>query len=1116
MVTDTVVLDTLSLVDGSIKVFDDSGILLSPTTYRVFPASATLVFITPPVTNWIRVYYRVLPLNFSSAYSLRLTGTEPGPGALLTATPLPQPLPQSIDSNQTLGLQTNGLISRGMVAGNQQNLSSVSNLNLQMNGQLKPGLYVEAMLSDQNIPLQPNGYTQQIQDFDQIYVKIYDSVRYVKMGDIMLQHAGGYYLRLNRKIQGGEAGFNQKTAPNGTKYASGAGAIARGIYHKNTLTGIEGVTGPYQLTGARNETYIVVLAGTERVYLDGVMLQRGEQAHYIINYNTAEITFMPQVVITAASRISVEFEYSDRQYNRYLAYGNTGTTTQNGALNVTFLSETDAKNQPVDQPLTNSEQQILANAGNDPLQALVPNFDSTGFDKNYVRYRITDTLVNGTLYDSVFVYSINPSEAVYQVGFAYVGENRGYYQPLSTGTNGRSYQWVAPVNGVLQGSYLPVKLLVAPRAHQIMVVNATHQWGKTHTAMEAAFTRADSNTFAQWDNQQNYGMALKTEVKQQLFDEGRKSFIGLEYQYGSANFLAFDRFREVEFHRNWNLPTTITNPQHLLTASFDYKNRYLTQLKLSSSLLHHTAVYQGLKHDAVVRVNLKNTQLNTVVSLLNTSGELPTSRFYRHNLNWSIPIRKLTTTLTNQVEDNRIVKAGSDTLASTSQKFVSSAIALNTTDTLTQGAGLQQLYRTDYAAQGLGFTPLSASWQTTANARLRSKHGHQILLNSTYRNVQYQQVKGYATQVNEYHFLSRITYRANWLKKTNNVTLYYENGTAMESSREFVYVEVAAGQGLYVWNDYNHNGVTELNEFEVAPIPQEANYIRVMVPTSDQMRVYSAQFNGTLVTNTARLWADTKGITKFLSRWQNSLSYRSVQKQTNSNLAARLNPFVPNFADTTQINSSGSVRNTLSFNRSHPVFGADWVYSKNQQKTLLTYGVDKSDYWQQQLNMRWNINSWFVILNGSEVGLKRYNSEYFASKNYQIKTLANMFEGQFQPNQTLRNGVFYTVKYKTNQSGLNEQAQLHETGTELKVNSPKKGSLNVRVSAIYTSYSGVEGTSVSYEMLEGNLPGLNYRWSVNVARNLNKYLKLTLNYTGRQLPASGTIHTGQLNLSAFF
>ncbi|MFN3874281.1 MAG: hypothetical protein ACK4L7_00010 [Flavobacteriales bacterium] len=147
---DTLRIDTLSLVPGSLSLWTDSA-ELPPARYTVLPFEGLVVLKDAPDSLLAR--YRVLPLLLGG----RRQHKDP---ARLTADPERAdpfrytPPRQDADPLGLRGLQRSGSISRGVLFGNNQDLSVSSTLNLQLGGRITDRIGVAASITDSNIPIQ--------------------------------------------------------------------------------------------------------------------------------------------------------------------------------------------------------------------------------------------------------------------------------------------------------------------------------------------------------------------------------------------------------------------------------------------------------------------------------------------------------------------------------------------------------------------------------------------------------------------------------------------------------------------------------------------------------------------------------------------------------------------------------------------------------------------------------------------------------------------------------------------------------------------------------------------------------------------------------------------------
>src|SRR5690606_562845 len=100
------------------------------------------------------------------------------------------------------GLNTSGSISRGITIGNNQNAVVNSQLDLQITGKLSEKVSIRASIQDANIPVQEGGYSQSLNEFDQIFIELFGENWNIRAGDIDLVNQGSYFGRFSKKVQG--------------------------------------------------------------------------------------------------------------------------------------------------------------------------------------------------------------------------------------------------------------------------------------------------------------------------------------------------------------------------------------------------------------------------------------------------------------------------------------------------------------------------------------------------------------------------------------------------------------------------------------------------------------------------------------------------------------------------------------------------------------------------------------------------------------------------------------------------------------------------------------------------------------------------------------------------
>lgn len=1097
-------------IPGTVTI---DGVASSNYAVQTYPPQ--IQFSLLPTVDSITIQFRFFPPKLfepSSRYNYNLAQNQ------LVIKQVPRA------SNTSLfnfgNLQYNGSLGRNLSFGNRQDAVFNSQLNLQLNGYLADSVYLSAAITDNNIPIQPEGNTQQLNEFDRILLQFSKRQWKMSLGDIDVRQNTLAYMPFYKRLQG--LGFSNKWGRKTEQSAEVVASIARGKFARNILPVIEGNQGPYRLQGNNGELFLIVLSNTEKVFVDGVQLQRGEDQDYVINYNTAEIVFTPKNLITKDKRVQVEFEYADRNYLNSFLFGKYELKHKGVAVQVGGYSNADAKSSPINQALDDSQRQFLASVGDSIQSAVFATQVLDTLAPNRILYKkMANPLGVG---DSIFVYSTQPDSAIYRVSFVNVGSNRGNYIPLQNGANGQAFVWVPPAGGLPQGQFQPGQLLVTPKIQQGATVQAQYQVSK-QTQISAAFSasRNDVNTFSSKQKENDVGTAIHVQLTHQTKAWGSQNNT-LTWNAGAEiigeNFTTMERIRTVEFYRDWGMDLRLLTPmrEQVLQAGISLKNKQVQNLQYNIARFTTSTQFSASRHTlaaAGVAAGFQYT-LNTQYTQFTNQGAK--GSFLKPTLQLSKVLNRLGGIqwfTQYSIERNVQFMANTDSVLANSFSFTTFQMGLKSNAKALNKWQLVYFTRADELPIAAKMQAADRSWNVQLQYELLKNLHRQWRVQANYRNLTVK-IPNALAQQSDAAFVGRTEYTFKEWKGFVQGNVLYEVGRGQEQQRSLLFIQVPTGRGEYTWIDYNGDGIQQINEFEIAQFADQAKFVRFFTPTNRFVPTNYVQFNYNfqivprllISPNATSIWAKYAKTLQFSSALQ-------AQQKTLYNGVAEFNPFQKNIADSSLLQQGLVANNTLSINRFSSRWGVDVTYLIQQNKALLSFGTESRTQNEWNSKARVQINKQWTVDVAGRLGTQQLQTPSFENRNYRIVYSQYTPRLAYTLTTVFRAAVSLGVQNKQNTVGLVGETSTATIATiDAKYNAVNKTSISARFSSNSIVYKGDVNSPVSFFMLDGLAPGRNFLWNIDVTKRLINNLELSVQYEGRRPGNTNTIHLGRASIRA--
>ncbi len=1071
------------------------------------------------LNNEVWVEYRIFPFKIRETYSLfdssqieylDQIGNE--------GIQIDMRMINSDDQIDITGLDYNGSFSRGFSIGNAQDLILNSNFDLQMVGDLGYGIQVRAAISDDNIPIQPEGNTQVLQEFDRIYIELEKDSYKVIAGDYALKRPKSHFINYNKKLKGLGAQADVKLNDNNMLSTKANISSSRGKFRRQIVDVVEGNQGPYQLIGNNNERFLIILSGTEKVYFNGELMHRGIDYDYVIDYNRAQISFSPKRLVARESRVIVEFEYTDQNYFRTLYSLETNLEHKNYNLNFNFYSEQDSKNSTSQIQLDSLDRSILQAAGDDPLATYRSGIRPYNEDNNaLIGYRLKE--VPGVS-DKVLEFTSEIDSIDVEAVFTEVGEGEGSYRISDkVSSNGRVYEYVGEGNG----AYEPIVRLIPPNQKRAMALGG--DWKirpEIRLHGELALSDFDENRFSSEDDHDNIGLAgnIGVDIEYSFTDSSAWKWLGHQsFEWLDNDYNVLNPYRNAEFIRDWNLNDLPSGGERLTRSSIGLRHKSEFEMIYSYEAFDRYKTFQGNRQKITgfynkndFRMIFSPTYTVTHSGKSETSFLRPIFELSKKFSNWKgIEIgSRYEGEYNSQKENNEL------TTRSYSFDQINSFLQFGSDERLKLRFGYN--HRLDrFVANHEFYNALRINefeWTT-----MRTFSNNRVELSFKLRDFDVVNEELVTEHSDKRTLLGSALYQASWWKGGVVSNTNYQINSGQEPKTEFVYQKVENIQGEYVYIGSDTSGVKDVNDFRYDPTNPLAQYVRLSLPNNEFIRTNNIILDHNIRILPSKIWSvsndSTSGLIKMIRKFSLNTRLNIFNKSMDSKGSA-LDPLAFYPSDSTLVSYTQQLVQGIYYNRGNALYDVGYDLRFNRNKSNQINGFESRGLIDHRLKFRWTFDRQLDVTLVTSFGRSEFDSEIFDPRDFEIDHLGLAPELSWRLGTTQRIVMRYAYKNKKQRIGELEKSRSHSMECNYTLRKHSDYSFDGNVRFVDVRYSGEVNSPIAYDILEGLRGGSNYLWRMTFTKRMINNIDLSLVYNGRKTGNQPVIHVGNIQAKATF